>query len=582
MVGNGRAVFDESTPITTYDGLFDGVQPLPLLNRNDLDLLFDYLLFHSLNSVKLKAEWDRASSAHEHELFLSSLARVVGRRGMPLLIVRTKENVRTTSTAMASRSVNNTTAREMASSSLFTNTSNAFSERDATHGLGMNASLPNPNASAPINDENDGGDCARPPENGDDAPSSGSTNRPSNGLCNFHKTEYAINQRYRYNSAYHKSLRTLQQTIGEKKRPCLFDAARIFGGSQCSQEVFNGICSFHWSMLNLRVGVCERYNTHARTDGTFQHYEMLVDVAIPDRALVPIFPNVNDRTSIWDLMFGFTYATNRGLLTTKINEGAAMAYALFYMMDNRCYVEFLARSTYWVQNMTEYLMAFVFYNDELSKDVYASRFPDVTCDANNVHAQSVLKNIFTKNVYTQDLSFDIDIPKIELPTGMDLLHEKDAHLVSNMPPLSNGAAGLQTAPAVLSKHDSVDYKTFHIFTAPLILSLRPSSYVNDMFLYAAPPVVGVFNMKFRGSPQPGHSVFAIQGPVQYGVTLARGNRNLPFAADMPVCTQAYVATLGSSSNVDVNEDRIFAAELARFADFTIPDSDTLFTLNGLR
>lgn len=495
-------------------------------------------------------------------------------------------------------------ASHLATSSLFdrNTTADAFSVLDGTNNAAQNAGvpLPNPNSPRPIN-LNRSGNADGGRGNGNDGKDEGSDRRPPNGLCHFHNTEYAVNQRYRYNTTCHKNLRTLQQTIGEKKRPCLFDAARIFGGTECDRVVFNGICAFHWSMMNLRVGVCEQYNTHAKSDGTFQHYEMLVDVAIPDRALVPVFPNLNAYTSLWDLMFGFTYATNRGLLTTKINEGAAMAYALYYMMDHHCYVEFLARSTYWIQNMTEYLMAYVFYNDELLKDVYASRFPaepDATNDPNNASSQmrSVLKEVFTKNVYVQDVAFDVDYPQIQLPAGMEtMLNEKDARLVRNLPPMSSGVeATAPTAdPEIVSggrnAHRSVKYKQFHIFVAPVVLSLRPSTYVNDMFLYAAPPVVGVFNIRFRNSASvsarddyAGHSVFAIQGPIQYGVALSRGTRNLPFASDLPVCTQAYVATLGSVSNMDVNEDRIFGSELARFADFTIPDSDRLFTLGTPR
>lgn len=83
-------VFDGDVPLTTYDGLFGDEKPLPLLNKNDLDLLFDYLLTHSVNALPLKAEWDRASAMGEHEVFLASLARVVGGQGVPLYIVRTK------------------------------------------------------------------------------------------------------------------------------------------------------------------------------------------------------------------------------------------------------------------------------------------------------------------------------------------------------------------------------------------------------------------------------------------------------------------------------------------------------------
>src|SRR5436190_4731407 len=470
-------------------------------------------------------------------------------------------------------------------------TKGLFSTQHAAQGFSRqnvlgatDTSLPSPNSHSPI-----GNRGSVPPAEENSSPS-----QQSNVLCNSYDIEYAINKRYRYNYGCHKNLKTLQQTIGEKKRPCLFDAARIFGGSECSAEVFNGICSFHWSMMNIRIGICEQYNTNKKTDGTFQHYEMLVDVPIPDRALIPIFPNVTHQTTMFDLMFGFSYATNRGLMTTRINEGAAMAYALYYMLDNHCYVEFLARSTYWIQNMTEYLMAFPFYNDEMAKEVFASRLP---VEQNGVgEPRSVLKSIFTKNIYIQDLQFNVDRPKIELPPGIvETLSQKDTRLVRDMPPLSgsgnqDASSAADVLPAAPRVHRSMSYKKFHIFTAPLVLSLRPSSYVTDIFVYGAPPVVGVFNISFKDTREQdgsehssaGHSVFAIQGPIQYGVAMSRGSRNLPFCNDMPVCTQAYVATLGSVSNVDVNEDRIFAGELARFADFTIKDNDQVFHLNNLR
>lgn len=85
-------VFDENLPLSYYDRLFEDVRPLPLLGKNDLDLVFDYLFAHSSRALRLKTEWDRASSMGEHELFLASLTRVVGKRGLPLHIVRTKED----------------------------------------------------------------------------------------------------------------------------------------------------------------------------------------------------------------------------------------------------------------------------------------------------------------------------------------------------------------------------------------------------------------------------------------------------------------------------------------------------------
>lgn len=87
-----KVKFDYRVPLTEYDKLFEHVEPLPYLSRNDLDLLFDYLFVHSLNNMNLKVEWDRASAMGEPELFLSSLCRVTGRLGLPLYIVRTREN----------------------------------------------------------------------------------------------------------------------------------------------------------------------------------------------------------------------------------------------------------------------------------------------------------------------------------------------------------------------------------------------------------------------------------------------------------------------------------------------------------
>lgn len=90
--GEPTITFDESAPLTRYDRLFENNGCLPYLGRTDLDLLFDYLLAHSLHSVKLKLLFDRASARGETELFLSSLCRVTSRRGVPVLIVRTKED----------------------------------------------------------------------------------------------------------------------------------------------------------------------------------------------------------------------------------------------------------------------------------------------------------------------------------------------------------------------------------------------------------------------------------------------------------------------------------------------------------
>jgi len=92
--GGSTLSFDESIPLTDYDRLLEGNETtfLPYVSKNDLDLIFDYYLLHRVDGIKLKIEWDRASARGQPELFLSSLCRVLGRRGAPLVITRTKED----------------------------------------------------------------------------------------------------------------------------------------------------------------------------------------------------------------------------------------------------------------------------------------------------------------------------------------------------------------------------------------------------------------------------------------------------------------------------------------------------------
>jgi len=86
--------FDDTRPLTDYDSLFESFEKsaLPYVSRNDLDLIFDYFLLHKVDGLKLKLAWDRATAKGQPELFLTSLCRVVGRQGSPLVITRTKED----------------------------------------------------------------------------------------------------------------------------------------------------------------------------------------------------------------------------------------------------------------------------------------------------------------------------------------------------------------------------------------------------------------------------------------------------------------------------------------------------------
>lgn len=398
--------------------------------------------------------------------------------------------------------------------------------------------------------------------------------------CSFHNIEKAINIAYNKKKPYSKSLKTIQLTVMKNKQPCLFDMAHIFGGSECSSINFNGLCTFHWSMLNLTVSLCDGYNSVLQQNVKFQHYEMLIEKVIPERSFIPIFPYIDEKTEVFDLIFGFMYATTKGLETTKKNEGVAMAYTLYYMINSNCRYDWLMRSAYWIDSMTTYLMSSIVYNEKLIRsglvhnninDLEMSR-PEFI-DKGNVYP-SVLQRFFVK---------DIAIKKININTNKPIMNNLDGktintnRLASVAPPLQSDSmdtdAPIESSQInnYIDEWEYLQYYKMSIFVAPIILSLRPSTYIFDNGEYASPPLISLFDMTFKDNKNV--RAFAIQGPILYGVSDIKTNRGLPFTNNLPICTQSYVATLASSSNIEPQEDRIFASSTAKQVKLTFNEID---------
>lgn len=405
--------------------------------------------------------------------------------------------------------------------------------------------------------------------------------------CSFHNIEKAINIAYGKKITGLKSLKDIQQYVSRVKQPCLFDSAYVFGGSDCSDQCYNGMCTFHWSMLNLKVVLCDNYNSISAKKVKFQHYEFVVENIIEDRSFIPIFPYIDYETTVYDLLFGFMYATTRGLETTKKNEGVAMAYTLYYMINSNCRFEWQLRSAYWIDSMTNYLMSAVAYNDKLLRsglvhDVSSGARP--TFVEKNISYESVLKRFFSKEIVIRNLTVPYEKP---LAPKMDGRVVRSDQLSSITPPMQN--AGDPTRSNTRDENDvasnsarpdqqqrqqeqdsewySEPYYKMSIFVAPLIMSLRSSTYIMDTAEYAAPPVISLVNLKFIDSSP--IKVFTLQGPILYGVSDVTNNRGLPFSTDMIKCTQLYVATLGSATNVEPQEDRIFGGMTSNQVRFTV-------------
>lgn len=398
--------------------------------------------------------------------------------------------------------------------------------------------------------------------------------------CSFHNIEKAINIAYNKKKPYSKSLKTIQLTVMKNKQPCLFDMAHIFGGSECSSINFNGLCTFHWSMLNLTVSLCDGYNSVLQQNVKFQHYEMLIEKVIPERSFIPIFPYIDEKTEVFDLIFGFMYATTKGLETTKKNEGVAMAYTLYYMINSNCRYDWLMRSAYWIDSMTTYLMSSIVYNEKLIRsglvhnsinDMEMSR-PEFI-DKGNIYP-SVLQRFFVKDIASKKININTNKPIMNKLDGKTINTNR---LASVTPPLQSDSMDIDAPIESSQINNSIDeweyipYYKMSIFVAPIILSLRPSTYIFDNGEYASPPLISLFDMTFKDNKNV--RAFAIQGPVLYGVSDIKTNRGLPFTNNLPICTQTYVATLASSSNIEPQEDRIFASSTAKQVKLTFNEID---------
>lgn len=441
------------------------------------------------------------------------------------------------------------------------------------------------------------------------APTPSAPLRMSQGACGNHNIETAIN--IMANSGITiKNMAQIQEAAMAVKQPCLFEGAYIFGGSGCSNEVFNGVCSFHWKMMNIRVGVCENYTALNDAARNFVHYEMMVDKIVEDRSLTPIFPYINKDTTMYDVLLGFNYATVRGLEETKKNEGAAMAYALYYMVNSGCRFDWMVKAQHWIDSMSMYLMACVLYNDKLTNqrlipnELLASYLTN-----NRQRPNSVLHRFFQKNVLVRNIELPYQAPESvesidRVLTKRDVvsrtfLKRNDAATAagggSNScgensrpaadPPAGGGGGGVggggpSTADGCQRETAAtfVPYYNFNIFNAPLLLALRASTFVMGRAVLATNPNVSVFNINFQNNDgaegRRTARVFAIEGPVMYGVSENRSSRQLPYMNLLPRLTNSYVASLAATTNIEPQEDRIFAAQTAKYHKYEVNTLNT--------
>jgi len=434
---------------------------------------------------------------------------------------------------------------------------------------------------------------------------------PSQGNCSNHNIETAINIMAGKGNTF-KTIQQLQTSIGAAKQPCLFEGAYIFGGSGCADEVFNGICSFHWKMMNIRIAICENYTAINDTAKNFSHYEMMVDKPIEDRSLTPIFPYINKDTTMYDVLLGFKYATERGLEETKKNEGTAMAYALYYMINSSCRFDWMLRSQHWIDSMTTYLMSCLLYNDKLIKQGLIPPAMMVNYITSNQQKQnSVLHRFFHKTMIIRSISLPYHAPESIEATGMvlskrDLMSRTPLQRGDNVQPMDVGGTATcannanasstndetrkdpptQTPPSG-SQYQAeqgatlMPYYLFNIFNAPILLGMRASSFAMGRCAFAMNPNVCIFKINFQNANNDAQSarVFAMEGPIMYGVSETRSSRQLPYMNKLPRLTNSCVALLAASTNMECQEDRIFAAQTAKYHKYEV---QTVNTTNKFR
>lgn len=419
---------------------------------------------------------------------------------------------------------------------------------------------------------------------------------PSQGSCSNHNIETAINIMANKGSLF-KNIQQIQTSVMSTKQPCLFEGAYIFGGSGCSDEVFNGICTFHWKMMNIRIGICENYTALNDSARNFSHYEMMVDKIIEDRSLTPFFPYINKDTTMYDVLLGFNYATVRGLQETKKNEGAAMAYALYYMINCSCRFDWMLKSQSWIDSMTTYLMACVLYNDKLVKQGLIPPEMLVNYVAQHQRTNTVLHRFFQKNILIRTVKLPYQAPdsveamnmvlsKRDLVTRTILQrrHEGSGEVNDDdrtgegdheMTDDGSGGSGDQ---AKTEQAKLIPYLNFNIFNAPIILGMRASTFVMGRGVLANNPNVSLFNIEFKSGENANEihtaRVFAMEGPIMYGVSESRPSRQLPYMNLMPRLTNSYVATLAGNTNMEPQEDRIFAGQTAKYLKYEVQTVNT--------
>src|SRR5436190_4823348 len=431
---------------------------------------------------------------------------------------------------------------------------------------------------------------------------------PSQGNCSNHNIETAINIMAGKGNTF-KTIQQLQASVTTAKQPCLFEGAYIFGGSGCAEEVFNGICSFHWKMMNIRIAICENYTAINDAAKNFSHYEMMVDKPIEDRSLTPIFPYINKDTTMYDVILGFKYATERGLEETKKNEGTAMAYALYYMINSSCRFDWMLRSQHWIDSMTTYLMSCLLYNDKLIKQGLIP--PEMLVNyiaTNQQKPNSVLHRFFHKTMLVRSITLPYQAPESIEALGMvlskrDLMSRTALQRNDQQPPptmdvdtnegttntnnscgtTDNAHPSAKPAPQYQSETGAtlIPYYLFNIFNAPIILGMRASSFAMGRSAFAFNPNVCIFKINFQNTNNTSHTarVFAMEGPIMYGVSETRSTRQLPYMNKLPRLTNSCIALLAASTNMECQEDRIFAAQTAKYHKYEV---QTVNTANKFR
>lgn len=388
--------------------------------------------------------------------------------------------------------------------------------------------------------------------------------------CNNLTIENVLNIFYRQN---YKCYKTFESLNNKPPTPCLFNAAKRFGGSECSGNIYNTICRFHWNMIGFDVIVMENYLYYGNETVNQEHYEFVINDFHPNESFTPIFPFISSKTTVFDLLFGFTHANNIGKKKTGRHEGVAMAYALYYQINPSCDPKWTLISQQWIEAIGVYLMSFVLQNSEFIKKGLVSS--EQLCQNNmisngNVNLVSILKRFFSKTILVSSVSQPIERPT---PAYMNSVCGTGANrnvinsvkigdyvrLVNSgtLPESSSNDVPIVNA----SRHEI--YQDLNIFNAPIVMALRSSTHVLANGILAEPMNVMVFDVNFASEDgRTPCTVFGIVGPILYAIPkrLNSGKR-LPYTNDLIHSSMVHVATLGGTSNADIASPRIFSTKL---------------------